>query len=87
MIEKFQREDSSEKEFVFKKVDITLCWHEFLPASCWILSQLTAFVLKLQQKISLGQKFSVWKTALVPQYLLTRMLSTIFSCEYFRYFQ
>ena len=34
IIEKFQREDSSEKEFVFKKVDITLCWHEFLPASC-----------------------------------------------------
>ena len=59
----------------------------FFPQVVWILSQLAAFVLKLQQKNLLGQKSTVWKTALVPQHLLTRMLSTIFSCEYFRYFQ
>ena len=29
----------------------------------WILSQLTAFVLKLQQKNLRGQKSIVWKTA------------------------
>ena len=59
----------------------------FFPQVVWILSQLAAFILKLQQKNLLGQKSTVWKTALAPQYLLTRMLSTIFSCEYFRYFQ
>ena len=53
----------------------------------WILSQLTAFVLKPQQKNVPGQKSIVWKTALVPQYLLTRMLFIIFSCDFFCYFQ
>ena len=34
------------------------------PRVVWILSQLTAFVLKLQQKNLHGQKSTVWKTAL-----------------------
>ena len=42
----------------------------------WILSQITAFVLKLQQKNL--QNSAIWKTTLIPQYLLTRMLSIIF---------
>ena len=42
----------------------------------WILSQITAFVLKLQQKNL--QNSTIWKTTLIPQYLLTRMLSIIF---------
>ena len=33
------------------------------PRVVWILSQLTAFVLKLQQKNLSGQKSIVWKTA------------------------
>ena len=53
----------------------------------WILSQLTAFVLKLQQKNLHGQKSAIWKTALIPQYLPTRMLSIIFSCGFFHIFQ
>ena len=52
-----------------------------------MFSQLTAFVLKLQQKNLRGQKSIVWKTALLPQYLLTKMWSVIFGCEFFRYFQ
>ena len=56
------------------------------PRIVWILSQLTAFVLKLQQKHLRGQKSIVWKTALLPQYLLTRVWSIIFSCEIFRCF-
>ena len=57
------------------------------PRIVWILLQLTAFVLKRQQKNLRGQKSIVWKTALVPQYLLTRMWPLIFSCEIFCYFQ
>ena len=57
------------------------------PRIVWILSQLTAFVLKFQQKNLRGQKSIVWKTALVPLYLLTRIWSIIFSCKFFRYFQ
>ena len=49
------------------------------PRVVWILSQITTFALKLQQKNLRGQKSIVWKTALVPQYLLTRMWSIIFS--------
>ena len=52
----------------------------------WILSQLTAFVLKLQLKNIHGQKSTVWKTALIPQYLLTRMLSIISSIGFFSHF-
>ena len=36
----------------------------------WILSQLRAFALELQQKNLRGQKCIVWKNALVPQYFL-----------------
>ena len=42
----------------------------------WILSQITAFVLKLQQKNL--QNSTIWKTTLIPHYLRTRMLSIIF---------
>ena len=38
------------------------------------MSQLRAFVLKLQKKNLHGQKYTVWKTDLIPQHLLTRML-------------
>ena len=43
----------------------------------WILSQLTAFFLKLQQKNLHEQKSTVWKTALIPHYSLTRMMPVI----------
>ena len=52
----------------------------------WILLQLKAFVLKLQQKNLRGQKSIVQKTALVSQYLLTRMWSFIFGCDFFSLF-
>ena len=52
----------------------------------WMLSQLTTFVLKLQQKNLRGQKSILWKTVLVPQYFLTGMLSIIFNCELFSLF-
>ena len=42
-------------------------------AGITLLHELNAFVLKLQQKILHGEKSIVLKTALVPQYLLTRM--------------
>ena len=45
-----------------------------------ISSEVIAFVLKLQQKNLHGHKSTIWETALIPQYLLTRMLSIIFSC-------
>ena len=54
------------------------------PKVLWILSQLTAFVLKIQQKNFPWTKICC-KTDLVPQYLLTRKLSVIFSCECMRY--
>ena len=44
----------------------------------WIFSQLATFVLKFQQKNFHGQKSTVWKTVLIPQYLLTRMLDGFF---------
>ena len=53
----------------------------------WMLSQLTAFVLKLRQENLHGQKSTVWKTAIILQYLLTRKLSIIFGCAYFSNFQ
>ena len=59
---------------------------DVFPRVVWIMSQLTAFVLKLQQKNLHGQKSIVWKTALLPQYLLTRMWSFIFSCDFFLLF-
>ena len=43
----------------------------------WMLSQLAAFVLKLQQKNLRGGKSIVWKTSLVPQYLLIRTWSNL----------
>ena len=52
----------------------------------WIFSQLTTFVLKFQQKNFHGQKSTVCKTALIPQYLLTRMVSILFSNEFFSLF-
>ena len=69
----------------FKKLKITL-WPEFFLMVVWILSQFTAFVLKLQQKNLHGQKSTVWKSAIIPQYLNTRMLSIIFSCGFFLLF-
>ena len=36
----------------------------------WILSQFTAFALKLQQKKLHGRKSTAWSTALITQYLL-----------------
>ena len=53
----------------------------FSPRVVWILSQLTAFDLKHQQKYLCGQISIAWKTALVPQYLLECCLlySAIFS--------
>ena len=70
----------------FKKVDITLS-HECFPESCLDVVTTYSFCLKLQQKNLRVQKSIVWKIVLVPQYLLTRMLSIIFSCEFFHYFQ
>ena len=55
-------------------------------AGITLLHELNAFVLKLQQKILHGEKSIVSKTALVPQYLLTRMLSIIFSLDFFANF-
>ena len=52
----------------------------------WIFSQLATFVLKFQQKNVHGQKSTVCKTALIPQYLLTRMVSILFSNEFFHFF-
>ena len=52
------------------------------PYVVWILVQLLAFVLKLQQKIH-GQESTELKAALMPQYLLSRMFSIIFSCGFF----
>ena len=59
---------------------------DVFPRVVWMLSQLTAFALKLQQKNLHGQKSTVWTTVLIPQNLLTRMLSIIFSCEFFSLF-
>ena len=56
------------------------------PKVVWMLSQLTAFVLKLPQKNLDGQKSTVSKAVIIPQNLLTRMLSIIFSCAFFRNF-
>ena len=53
------------------------------PRVVWILSQLTAFVLKFLQKNLDGQKSTVWKAVMIPQYLRTKMLSIICSCEFF----
>ena len=39
------------------------------PRVVWILSQITTFALKLQQKNLHEQNSIVWKTALVHQYL------------------
>ena len=64
-----------------KKVDLNV-----FPRVVWILSQLAAFVLKPQQKNFPWTKV-YYKTALVPQYLLTSMLSILFSCEFFCYLQ
>ena len=51
----------------FKKVNITL-WAECFLDSCLDISELTAFVLELQQKNLHWQKPTVRKTALIPQY-------------------
>ena len=53
----------------------------------WMLSQLTAFVLKLRPENLHGQKSTDWKTAIILQYLLTRKLSIIFGSAYFSNFQ
>ena len=45
-----------------------------------ILSQQLFF--KLQQKNLQGWKFAEWKSTLIPQNLLSRMLSIIFSCDH-----
>ena len=52
----------------------------------WILSQLRAFDLKFQQETLHGQKSTVWKTAIILRYLLTRKLSIIFDYAYFSNF-
>ena len=52
------------------------------PRVVWILLIVETSAEKSPWKTSI-----VWKTALVPQYLLTRMWSIIFSCEFFRYFE
>ena len=52
----------------------------------WMLSQLTALALKLRQENLHGQKSTVWKAAIILQYLLTRKLSIIFGCGYFSNF-
>ena len=49
----------------------------------WMLSQLPAFVLKLQQKNLRGGKSIVWKTSLVPQYLLIRTWSKLWIVSLF----
>ena len=49
---------------IFKKLISHFDLNVFLIA-VWILLQLTAFVLKLQQKNLHGQKSTVWKTALI----------------------
>ena len=51
-----------------------------------IFSQLATFVLKFQQKNFHGEKSTVWKSVLIPQYLLTRVLSIIFSDGFFHFF-
>ena len=56
------------------------------PKVVWMLSQLTAFVLKLPQKNLDGQKSTVSKAVIIPQNSLTRMLSIIFSCAFFHSF-
>ena len=60
----------------FKKLishfDLNVFWRVV-----WILSQIAPIVLKLRQKNLHGQKSAIWKTALIPQYLLTRKLSII----------
>ena len=62
--------------------DLNVFWRVVL-----IFSQLATFVLKFQQKNFHGEKKStVWKSVLIPQYLLTRMLSIIFSDGFFHFF-
>ena len=63
------------RNLISKKL-ISQLWHEFLPASCLDIVTTCSFCLKLQQKNLSGQKSTLWNTALVPQYLLARMLST-----------
>ena len=60
---------------------------KFFQRVVWMLSQLTAFVLKLRQENLHGQKSTVLETAIILQYLLTRKLSIIFGCAYFSNFQ
>ena len=59
IIEKFSKRQLWEESVISKgyfNVNV-------FPRVVWILSQLTAFVLKLQQKNLSGQKSIVWKTA------------------------
>ena len=71
----FPKKTSTRKKCDIKKVDITLS-HECFPEKCFDIVS-TAF-LKPQQKNLHRQKFTEWKTALIPQHLLSRMLSIIF---------
>ena len=59
------------KKCDLKKVDITLS-HECFPV-----------FLKLQQRNLHRQKLTEWKTTLIPQHLLSRMLSIIFRISCF----
>ena len=42
--------------------------------------------LKFSRKFPVDENL-LHEAALVPQYLITRMLSIIFSCDFFHYFQ
>ena len=52
----------------------------------WILSQLTAFVLKLQQKYLHGQKSTVWKTVLILNIYLLECCLLYLAVEFFTFF-
>ena len=63
-------------------------YHTFTWMFSWVLFWYwQIFFLKRQQKDVHGQKSTEWKPTLMPQYLLSTILSIIFNCGLFCFFQ
>ena len=69
------KKTSMRKKYDFKKADITLS-NKCFPKSCFDI--VTEAFFKTSGKKLHRQKFTEWKTSLIPQHLLGRILSIIF---------